>query len=83
MAQTSIELLHQESDILITQYLDGKIDKRDLLTMHHNILYTHKEKHKEETMDAFQAGKWDWSTHVNHGKNSMDPAEYYNETFKK
>lgn len=41
-----------------------------------------KEKHKEETMDAFQAGKWDWSTHVNHGKNSMDPAEYYNETFK-
>ena len=42
-----------------------------------------KEKHKEETMDAFQAGKWDWSTHVNHGKNSMDPAEYYNETFKK
>ena len=41
-----------------------------------------KEKHKEETMDAFQAGKWDWSVHVNHGKNSMDPAEYYNETFK-
>jgi hypothetical protein len=41
-----------------------------------------KEKHKDETMDAFQAGKWDWSTHVNHGKNSMDPAEYYNETFK-
>jgi hypothetical protein len=26
--------------------------------------------------------RWDWSTHVNHGKNSMDPAEYYNETFK-
>lgn len=42
-----------------------------------------KEKHKEETMDAFQAGKWDWSEHTNNGKHSMDPAEYYNETFKK
>jgi len=41
-----------------------------------------KEMHKEEAMDAFQAGKWYWSVHVNHGKNSMDPAEYYNETFK-
>jgi hypothetical protein len=42
-----------------------------------------KEMHKEEIMDAFQAGKWDWSTHINHGKNSMDPEEYYNETFNK
>jgi hypothetical protein len=41
------------------------------------------EIHKEETMDAFQAGKWDWSEHTNNGKHSMDPAEYYNETFKK
>jgi hypothetical protein len=41
------------------------------------------EMHKEETMDAFQAGKWDWSEHTNNGKHSMDPAEYYNETFKK
>lgn len=40
------------------------------------------EMHKEETMDAFQAGKWDWSEHTNNGKHSMDPAEYYNETFK-
>ena len=37
--------------------------------------------HKEET-NAFQAGKWDWSEHTNNGKHSMDPAEYYNETFK-
>jgi hypothetical protein len=42
-----------------------------------------KEIHKEETMDAFQAGKWDWSEHSNNGKHSMDPAEYYNKTFKK
>jgi len=41
-----------------------------------------KEMHKEEIMDAFQAGKWDWSEHTNNGKHSMDPAEYYNETFK-
>ena len=41
------------------------------------------ETEKEELMDAFQAGKWDWSEHSNNGKHSMDPAEYYNKTFKK
>ena len=41
------------------------------------------EMHKEKIMDAFQAGKWDWSEHSNNNKHSKDPAEYYNETFKK
>jgi hypothetical protein len=67
--QTSVEWL-------IKIYLQkGKIDSFDIEQA--------KEKHKEETMDSFQAGKWDWSEHTNNGKHSMDPAEYYNETFKK
>ena len=42
-----------------------------------------KEKHKEETMDAFQAGKWDgYENKVCGAKQFKDPAEYYNETFK-
>jgi hypothetical protein len=53
------------------------------MTDWYKVLEQAKERHKEETMDAFQAGKFDWSIHIDHGKNSMDPAEYYNETFKK
>jgi hypothetical protein len=42
------------------------------------------EMHKEETMDAFQAGKWDgYENKVCGAKQFKDPAEYYNETFKK
>jgi hypothetical protein len=37
--------------------------------------------HKEEIMDAFQLGKWDWADNVKHGLETKDPAEYYNETF--
>jgi len=70
MAQTSVEWLFETM-------------AKTPMTEWYNVLEQAKEKHKEETMDAFQAGKWDWSVHVNHGKNSMDPAEYYNETFNK
>jgi hypothetical protein len=69
MIQTSVEWLYYAM-------------QKTAMTEWYNVLEQAKEMHKEETMDAFQAGKWDWSTHVNHGKNSMDPAEYYNETFK-
>jgi len=71
MAQTSLEWLLTE------------IDKHTTWNIPDKVIEQAKEKHKEETMDAFQAGKWDWSEHTNNGKNSMDPAEYYNETFKK
>jgi hypothetical protein len=37
---------------------------------------------KEQIMDDFQAGKWDWAEHID-GKHSKDPAEYYNETYNK
>ena len=38
--------------------------------------------HKEEIMDAFQLGKWDWSEHLEKDTESKDPMKYYNETFK-
>ena len=64
------------------EWLVDKVFGKNGLILYAEVIKEAKEMHKEETMDAFQAGKWDWSTHVNHGKNSMDPAEYYNETFK-
>jgi hypothetical protein len=64
------------------EWFVDKVFGENGLILYAELIKEAKEKHKEETMDAFQAGKWDWSTHVNHGKNSMDPAEYYNETFK-
>jgi hypothetical protein len=75
MAQTSIEWLENE--------LHGFIHPehgKDFLP----IIEQAKEKHKEETMDAFQAGKWDgYENKVCGAKQFKDPAEYYNETFNK
>jgi len=45
------------------------------------ILEKAKAMHKEEIMDAFQLGKWDWADNVKHGLETKDPAEYYKETF--
>jgi hypothetical protein len=85
--QTAVELLYKESDKLITQYLDGKIDKRELLTMHHNILYSHKEVEKDQIAKAWDAGFYGYFSlgipeiEFNNGE------EYYNinynESYKK
>lgn len=37
---------------------------------------------KEQIMDDFNAGQWAWAEHLI-GKEKKDPAEYYNETYKK
>lgn len=54
---TAVELIHQQSNELITQYIDGKIEKRELLTMHHNLLYPHKQMEKEQMIDSFMTGE--------------------------
>lgn len=46
-----------------------------------NLYEQAKAMHKEETMDAFQLGKWDWAEHLEKSIESKDPAQYYNETF--
>jgi hypothetical protein len=79
MVQTSIDWL---KSMLEWNYGDQKMLEISWENLD-DLLTRAKEMHKEETMDAFQAGKWDWSEHTNNGKHSMDPAEYYNETFKK
>ena len=52
----------------------------DLLAVIEHIQQA-KAMHKEEIMDAFQHGKWDWHEVIEQGIPSKDPAEYYNETF--
>jgi hypothetical protein len=64
------------------EWLVDKVFGKNGLILYAEVIEQAKAMHKEETMDAFQAGKWDWSEHTNNGKHSMDPAEYYNETFK-
>jgi len=73
--QTPVELLHKESNELITQYLDGKIDKRELLTMHHNILYQYKEIEIEHLEDCWIAAE--------QSEDSYTFFNYYNETYNK
>ena len=46
-----------------------------------SLLLKAKEMEKEQSMNDFMAGKWDWAEHIK-GKESKDPAEYYNETYK-
>ena len=46
-----------------------------------NIIEQAKDMEKEQSMNDFMAGKWDWAEHIK-GKESKDPAEYYNETYK-
>ena len=75
--QTAVELLHQQSNELITQYIDGKIDKRELLTMHHNLLYPHKQMEKEQICDALDFGKVCLLQ-----SNYKSAEQYYKETFK-
>jgi hypothetical protein len=73
--QTPVELLHRESNELITQYLDGKIDKRELLTMHHNILYQYKEIEIEHLEDCW--------IDAEQSEDSQTFFNYYNETYNK
>jgi hypothetical protein len=73
--QTPVELLHKESNELITQYLDGKIDKRELLTMHHNILYQYKEIEIEHLEDCW--------IDAEQSEDSQTFFNYYNETYNK
>jgi len=48
-----------------------------------DIIDQAKAMEKEQIMDDFQEGKWDWHAKLNEGKESKDPAEYYNETYGK
>ena len=85
--QTAVELLHKKSNELITQYLDGKIDKRELITMHHNLLYPCKEIEKEQIAKAWDAGYYGYFSlgirqiEFNTGEEYYDIN--YNETYNK
>ena len=74
MAQTSVDFLWRWwMDNPFASYEEGVEAYREA-----------KEKHKEETMDAFMAGLWDgYENKVCGAKQFKDPAEYYNETFNK
>jgi hypothetical protein len=73
MVETSIDWFLRE----IGKYMDT-------YGIHDVVIQKAKEKHNEEIMDAFQAGKWDgYENKVCGAKQFKDPAEYYNETFKK
>jgi hypothetical protein len=73
--QTAVELLHKKSNELITRYLDNKITKRDLITMHHNILYKYKEIEIEHLEDCWIAAE--------QSEDSQTFFNYYNETYNK
>jgi hypothetical protein len=81
--QTVVELLHQQSNELITQYLNGKIDKRELLTMHHNLLYPHKQMEKQQIIDAYNEGQLNGIDYRDGSSSLHDEQDYYNKTYGK
>jgi len=82
--QTAVELLHKKSNELITQYLDNKITKRDLITMHHNILYPYKAMGKEQIEEAFSIGEINNDSHHYTGRKiHQDQKDYFNKTYSK
>jgi hypothetical protein len=73
--QTAVEWLNQQ--IVDRQNGNGNSKSWD------EILEQALAMEKEQIMDDFQEGKWDWHAKLNEGKESKDPAEYYNETYGK
>ena len=77
--KTAVDLLHRESKEIICMFLDEQIDKRLLLTMHHNMFYPAKEVEKKQIMDSYKKGAYTtWGSDTDITEESQD---YYNETF--
>lgn len=67
------------------EWLIEQIDNKDMGEIPiwiYDFCYDALEMEKEQIMDDFQEGKWDWSIHLKDGIESKDPAQYYNETYK-
>lgn len=43
---------------------------------------TYLELEKEQVMDDFMAGKWDYLDCLESNEDTKDPLDYYNETYK-
>lgn len=56
MNQTAVQWLHRESKELIGMFLDGEIDKRLLLTMHHNSYYKAEKMEQEQILESWKEG---------------------------
>ena len=48
-----------------------------------HIIEEAKQMEKEQIMDDFMAGKWDWQEHLDTGNHLTDPAIYYRKTYGK
>jgi hypothetical protein len=75
MTQTAVEWLEKEFN-----KLEATVGVYGIM---YSLIDQAKAMEKEQIMDAFQEGKWDWHAKLNDGKESKDPAFYYNETYGK
>ena len=74
-----------ESKQTAIDWLAERVGHNSLMSLadYYEILEQALAIEKEQIIDAFQEGKWDWHAKINEGKESKDPSEYYNETYKK
>jgi hypothetical protein len=78
--QSSVDFLIEQIEIIL-KLNNIKLNVGYTIHTISPIIEKLKAMHKEEIMDAFQHGKWDWHEYLQQGTLSKDPAEYYNETF--
>ncbi|MGL4253525.1 MAG: hypothetical protein ACRCR2_05700 [Fusobacteriaceae bacterium] len=74
--KTAIDIYEEKSREIIMLYVNGEIDVRELLTMHHNMYYEIKAMEREQIEEAYWEGGQDVPVH---GRQCQ---QYYNETYK-
>ena len=75
--QTAVEWYAEQDNLALIDFLEGKINKIELLIIKTTILQQAKAIHKEEIMNAHNQGYAD-----GYRDNGISPIDYYNQTFK-
>ena len=79
--QSSIDWLLESYKQLYYDLHEGKIYQHEYHPKRKEIEQQAKQMHKEEIINAFDDGKWDWSEYLQNNTTSKDIEQYYKETF--
>jgi hypothetical protein len=78
MKQTAVEWYEIEISSLFEKYEAKEISIRDFIIMKHNLFYLAKEMEKQQIINSISNANKSNNRNV-----SLNPEQYYNETFNK
>lgn len=76
--KTAIDIYEEKSREIIMLYVNGEIDVRELLTMHHNMYYEIKAMEREQIIESHLLGL----IRPLEIEATKQADQYYNETYK-